>query len=103
MLKKYQQTRGVEVGSNMYAWDVLKCELGDENLKEISFAVYCGLGKVQAGGINEAPVELGAGKRWFPAGYTKDLVPGSYPHPLQFASVGEISKNAIAQNSQSYE
>merc|ERR1719320_1382672 len=66
MLKKYYQTRGVKVGSNVYAWDVSKCELGDENLTEISFAVYCGLGKVKAGGTNEAPVELGVGKRWFP-------------------------------------
>jgi len=63
MLKLYQQSRGVKVGSNVYAWDVPKCELGDENLTEISFAVYCGLSKVKAGDTNEAPVELGVGKR----------------------------------------
>jgi len=99
MLKLYQQSRGVKVGSNVYAWDVPKCELGDEYLTEISFAVYCGLSKVKAGDTNEAPVELGVGKRWFPWGTKKDLVPGSYPHPLKFASVGEIRNNAISQKS----
>merc|ERR1719419_368445 len=81
MLKLYQQSRGVKVGSNVYAWDVPKCELGDENLTEISFAVYCGLGKVKAGGTNEAPVELGVGKRWFPWGTKKRLSAGKLPSP----------------------